>query len=235
MARSGVASRRASERLILAGKVCVNGVRVTELGTTVNAAVDTVTVDGQPIRPETSFHYFALHKPTGYVTTVRDPRGRPTVMQLVPDVGARLYPIGRLDTPTTGLLLFTNDGDLAHKLMHPRYEVPKRYRATVRGRIAPETIRRLRRGVRLEDGMTAPAKVRSIQANEHQSLVEITLIEGRNRQVRRMTAAVGHPVLELQRMSFGPVQLGNLVTGRCRPLSQREVVALQQAVREIRK
>lgn len=232
MARSGVASRRASERLIAAGKVCVNGVRVTKMGTTVDPERDLVTVNGAPIKPETTFHYLILHKPAGRVTTVRDPKGRPTVMELLPDVGARLYPVGRLDAATTGLLLFTNDGKLANKLMHPRFEVPKRYRAVVQGRASSHALRRLRRGVSLDDGVTAPAKAQTLRVGEERSVIEITLIEGRNRQVRRMGAAVGHPVLQLQRVGFGPLSLGDLTVGRCRALSQAEVIALRHAVGE---
>src|SRR5690625_4539706 len=180
MARSGVASRRASERLILAGRVAVNGETVTTLGTKIDAARDVVTVDGRVVAPEATRHYFAVHKPAGCVTTVRDPRGRPTVMELAPDVDARLYPVGRLDAPTTGLLLLTNDGALAHRLMHPSYEVPKRYRAVVRGFVSDDAVRRLREGVRLEDGMTAPAEVRILRRDVRRSALEITLIEGRN-------------------------------------------------------
>lgn len=230
MARSGVASRRASEQLILDGKVAVNGEKVTVLGTRVDPARDVVTVDGRRIEPETALHYFALHKPGGYVTTVRDPRGRPTVMELVPDVGVRMYPVGRLDAPTTGLLLLTNDGSLAHKLMHPAYGVTKRYRAILRGRISRQAIEQLRTGVRLDDGMTAPARVRVLRREQNRSEIEIVLVEGRNRQVRRMGAAVGYPVVELRRIAFGPIVLGDLTPGRCRPLTAREVKALRKAV-----
>lgn len=230
MARCGVASRRASERLIREGRVCVNGRPATAPGTTVNPDEDVVTVDGHPIEPEKSFHYFLLHKPAGYVTTVRDPRGRPTVMQLAPDVGVRLYPVGRLDAPTTGLLLLTNDGDLAYKLMHPRYEVPKRYRVEVRGQITADAVERLRRGVVLEDGPTAPARVRLLQRGAGRSVFELTLVEGRNRQVRRMGKAVGFPVVALQRVGFGPVELAGLEPGRTRPLTPKELAALRRSV-----
>lgn len=229
MARSGVASRRASEQLIEQGRVFVNGHEVTRLGTTVDPQRDTVTVDGRIIRPASEFHYILLNKPAGYVTTVRDPGGRPTVMQLVADVGDRIYPVGRLDAASEGLLLLTNDGDLANQLLHPRYEVPKRYRATVRGNVTKAVLGRLASGVQLEDGPTAPARARLIRQSSNESVLELTLVEGRNRQVRRMCAAVGHPVLHLERIAFGPIRMGRLQRGRYRRLSAGEVGQLRRA------
>lgn len=230
IARCGVASRRKSEQLIVEGVVRVNGVIVTALGTMIDPEQDVVTVRGHRIRPEKTHHYIALHKPAGYVTTVKDPAGRPTVMALVPDVGARLFPVGRLDAATTGLLLFTNDGALAHMLAHPRYKVPKTYRAIVSGIVSSGALRRLREGVRLEDGLTAPARVAVRSRADGRSVVQLTLIEGRNRQVRRMLQAVGHPVFQLQRIAFGPIALGSLAPGQTRPLTRSELAALRRAV-----
>lgn len=230
MARSGVASRRASERIIEEGRVRVNGKRVTRLGTVVDPKRDTVTVDGRTIRPAERFVYVLLNKPAGYVTTVKDPRGRPTVMQLVHDVEKRIYPVGRLDAPSEGLLLLTNDGDLAHRLLHPSHEVSKCYRATVRGQIDRTALRTLADGVCLPDGVTAPARVRLLRHSARNSLIELTLHEGRNRQVRRMCAAVGHPVIYLERVAFGPIKLGRLARGQYRLLSQSEIAALRREV-----
>lgn len=231
MARCGVASRRACEVLIEHGRVKVNGITVTQPGTKVNPAKDRVEVDGCVIRPQRNLRYVMLNKPRGYVTTVSDPQGRPTVMDLVVDIEERLYPVGRLDADTEGLLLLTNDGWLANKLMHPRYEVAKRYRVTVRGAVDNEKLRQLADGVPLEDGMTAPARVRLIARSRHQSTMELTLIEGRNRQVRRMCQHVGHPVIALQRVAIGPVNLGTLPAGAFRHLTAAELNQLRRAVR----
>lgn len=231
MARSGIASRRASERMIEAGRVYVNGRKVVRLGTTVDPKRDTVTVDGRVIRPAEHLLYIVLNKPAGYVTTVRDPQGRPTVMQLVQDVNTRLFPVGRLDVATEGVLLLTNDGPLANKLLHPRYRVSKRYVATVRGQVGPAALHRLARGVQLEDGVTAPAKVRMLGHVDSDSVLELTLYEGRKRQVRRMCAAVGHPVVHLERIAFGPIRPGRLQRGQYRPLSAAEVESLRQTVK----
>lgn len=229
MARCGVASRRASEMLIEAGRVTVNGVTVTRPGTTVDADVDRVEVDGRLIRPPSNLQYVMLNKPRGYVTTARDPQGRPTVMDLVKDIENRLYPVGRLDVDTEGLLLLTNDGHLANKLMHPRYEIGKRYNVTVRGSVDDETLRRLADGVELEDGKTAPARVLLLSRGRDRSIFELTIVEGRNRQVRRMCRHVGHPVIKLRRIAVGPVKLGALPPGTYRHLSNDEVHQLRRA------
>lgn len=228
MARCGVASRRACEELIRQGRVKVNGRTVTQLGFQVEPDRDEVRVDGRVIRPVADLHYIMLHKPAGYVTTVSDPQGRPTVMELVP-ASPRLYPVGRLDLETEGLLLLTNDGPLAHRLMHPRYGVPKLYRVKVAGVVAPATLQRLRAGVLLEDGPTSPARVRLIRQEAGAALLEMELMEGRKRQVRRMCQAVGHPVLHLKRIGFGPLRLGRLPKGAWRPLTDAEVAALRRA------
>lgn len=228
MARCGVASRRACETLIAEGRVQVNGRTVTEPGFQVDPATDEVRVDGRVLRPVVQLHYLMLHKPAGYVTTASDPQGRPTVMELVPAM-PRLYPVGRLDLDTEGLLLLTNDGPLAHRLTHPRYGVPKLYRAKVAGLVVPEALERLRTGVLLDDGPTAPARVRLLRQETGTALLELELTEGRKRQVRRMCAAVGHPVLHLRRVGFGPLRLGRLPKGAYRPLTPDEVARLRRA------
>ena len=219
LAHAGVASRRASERLIADGRVTVDGAVVTDPATDVSGDGHDIRVDGRPARGEpTEVHL--LHKPKGVVSTASDTHGRRTVVDLVPS-RRRLYPVGRLDADTTGLILLTNDGALANRLTHPRYEVPKTYRATVIGRPGDGAVQRLRAGIELDDGSTAPAQVRASG-----DIVEITLREGRKRQVRRMLDAVGHPVLELERVALGPLTLRGLEPGAHRRLTPAEVEAL---------
>lgn len=222
LAHSGVASRRAAETLIRDGRVTVAGEVVTDPARDVDAESG-VVVDGEPIAPE-PLEVHALNKPAGVVSTARDTHGRPTVTELVPS-SRRLYPVGRLDADTTGLLLLTNDGELANTLMHPRYEVPRTYRARVQGKPSDAALRNLREGVRLDDGPTAPAKVRRLRSD----LIEITLHEGRNHLVKRMFEAVGHPVRELERIAFGSLRLGDLRPGRHRRLTAAEVERLRQS------
>lgn len=223
LAHAGVASRRAAEDLVRAGRVTVGGEVVTDPAHDVDEGSG-VAFDGEPLRPESHVVY-ALHKPAGIVSTVKDTHGRPTVTQLVP-AGRRLYPVGRLDADTTGLLLLTNDGELANRLTHPRYGIEKTYRARVRPPRVPEpALRRLREGVELDDGPTAPARARLVEPG----LIELTIREGRKRQVRRMCEAVGHRVLELERVAFGPLRLGTLAVGAHRRLSAAEVERLRQA------
>lgn len=229
IAQAGLASRRKAEDWIRSGRVKVNGQVVTALGVKVNPARDTIEVDGTPLRPE-KLVYIMLHKPEGYVTTLRDPQGRPTVIDLLHGIPQRLFPVGRLDYNTRGLLLLTNDGALAHRLAHPSYEVVKVYQARLRGSITDEAIRRLREGVRLVDGMTAPAAVRLLSRKGGTSRIEIGIREGRNRQVRRMLAAVGFPVVELVRVRFGPLELGDLPEGKFRRLQENEVTTLKRMV-----
>ncbi len=229
MATAGVASRRASETMVAAGRVTVNGETVTDPARDVTDA-DEVRVDGRPIRVGESEArvVYAVHKPAGVVSTASDPQGRTTVVSLV-RVAARLYPVGRLDAESTGLILLTNDGELAHRLTHPSFEVPKTYRARLDGSpITDAKIRALRSGVTLEDGRTAPARVRRIGARADNA-IELTIHEGRNRQVRRMCEAVGHRVRTLSRVSFGPLELGNLAVGTSRRLSPAEVETLRRA------
>ncbi|HEX4106881.1 MAG TPA: pseudouridine synthase [Solirubrobacteraceae bacterium] len=224
LAHAGVASRRGAEVLIAAERVTVGGAVVTDPATDVGEAP--VAVDGRPVQPVAATVVYLLHKPAGVVSTARDTHGRPTVVDLVPAPGRRLYPVGRLDADSTGLLLLTDDGELAHRLTHPRFGVEKTYRARLAGGpVSPQTLRTLRAGVELEDGRTAPARVRRVSAQA----IELTLREGRNRQVRRMCAAVGHRVLELQRVRLGPLSLDGLAPGGHRRLAAPEISALRRA------
>jgi 23S rRNA pseudouridine2605 synthase len=226
LAHAGVASRRAAERLIEQGRVSVDGAVVTDPARDVSGG-EAIAVDGAPLgAPPPGRRVIALHKPAGVVSTARDTHGRRTVVDLVPTAGARLYPVGRLDADTTGLILLTDDGDLAHRLTHPRFEVPKTYRARVaRPPVREPALRALREGVELDDGRTARAQVRRLEPD----LLELTLREGRKRQVKRMCEAVGHPVLELQRVAFGPLRLGDLEPGAHRELTPAEVERLRKS------
>jgi 23S rRNA pseudouridine2605 synthase len=223
LARAGVASRRACEDLISAGRVTINGRRAV-LGDRIEAGVDEVRVNGVPIGTAPDTVYYLLNKPTGVVTTASDPQGRPTVVELVPD-DPRVFPVGRLDVDTEGLLLLTNDGALANVLTHPSHGIEKEYVAQVTGTLSPGALRRLREGVMLEDGMTAPARV----SQPSPGLVRLTIHEGRNRQVRRMLGEVGHPVRRLVRVRIGPLSDDSLPPGRWRGLSGQEVTALRRA------
>lgn len=223
LAHAGVASRRASEEIIAAGRVRVRGKVVTDPARDVDETVE-VTVDGRPVSvAERPRLVYLLNKPSGVVSTARDPQGRPTVLDYV-DEPERLYPVGRLDQETTGLILLTNDGELANRLTHPRYGVEKTYRVkVVKPPVKPDVLERLRGGVQLEDGMTLPAKVRRVKADT----IEITIREGRNRQVRRMIEAVGHRVHSLERVAFGPLRLGGLQEGQTRRLRPHEVESIR--------
>ena len=225
LAHAGVASRRAAEDFIRSGRVTVDGEVVEDLGRQL-AGGEEVRVDGEAVGGPEERAVWLVHKPAGVVSTARDTHGRPTVVSLVPAAGARLYPVGRLDADTTGLILVTNDGELANRLMHPRYEVPRTYEATVGGGPVGEgAVRALRAGVRLEDGVTAPASVRALGPDR----LELVMHEGRKRQVRRMCSAVGHPVRALRRVAFGPLRLGSLREGEARRLEAAEVEALRTA------
>ncbi|MCI5772562.1 MAG: rRNA pseudouridine synthase [Clostridiales bacterium] len=229
LAQCGVASRRHAEEMIAAGQVSVNGRVITEMGVQV-AEGDAVCVNGKPIRLETEKKYLLYHKPIGEVTTVSDPEGRPTVMDHFRDYPVRLYPVGRLDFDSEGLLLLTNDGELADKMMHPSNEVDKGYLARVTGDLSLESVRALRQGVMLDDHMTSPAKVRIIKKETFATVVLVTIHEGRNRQVRRMFEAVGHKVLMLRRVRFGCLDLGDLPRGAWRELRPDEVKRLRASV-----
>ena len=223
LAQAGVASRRASEELIAAGRVEVNGKVVTEQGMRVDPERDTIRVDGSRIPPPRRHLYLVLNKPRGVVSTMDDPDGRPTLEQYVPR-RQRLFHVGRLDTDTEGLLILTNDGDFANKLAHPSHEVPKTYLVEVEGLLDNKTLRRLEKGLTLEDGPIKPDKVKLVTRAESRSMVQITLHSGRNRIVRRMFDSVGHPVRRLSRISIGPVRLGQLAVGETRELVQQMVV-----------
>ena len=224
LASAGVASRRAAEELIRAGRVTIAGTVVTDPARDVGGDA-AVAVDGEPVGVPAGRVVYAVNKPAGVVSTARDPQRRPTVVSLAP-AGVRLYPVGRLDIDTTGLILLTNDGELAHRLTHPRFEIPKTYRAVVaRPPVRERTLRTLREGTLLDDGPSLPARVERIAADA----LEITIREGRKRQVRRMCEAVGHPVRRLERIGFGPFELGSLREGACRALTPDEVSELRRA------
>lgn len=223
LATAGVASRRASEEIIRGGRVTVNGQTVTDPAHDVGEHAD-VSVDGQPLSPPSERVVYMVNKPAGVVSTASDPQRRPTVVSLV-RADTRLYPVGRLDADTTGLILLTNDGPLAHRLTHPRYQVPKTYLAVVgRPPVTRRAITALCQGVRLEDGLTAPAQARLVKPDT----IELTIREGRKRQVKRMCDAIGHPVRSLTRVRFGPLELGKLRPGAHRRLTKAELRALAQ-------
>jgi 23S rRNA pseudouridine2605 synthase/16S rRNA pseudouridine516 synthase len=231
LANAGVASRRVAEQLIAEGRVRVNGEVVTELGTRIDPAVDLIDVDGTAVQLDQTKRYVMLNKPTGVVSSMRDDRGRPDLRRFTKEWPERLYNVGRLDADTSGLLVLTNDGELAHVLAHPSFGVTKVYIAKVEGRVTPQTISRLTKGIELEDGPIAADKARLLDTSGGSgrgagSLVELTLHSGRNRIVRRMMAEVGHPVIELVRRQFGPLHLGTLPVGRTRELTKVERGAL---------
>jgi 23S rRNA pseudouridine2605 synthase len=229
LATAGVASRRAAEEIIRAGRVTVDGETITDPARDVTGE-DAVGVDGEAVTPASDRLVYLVNKPVGVVSTASDPQGRPTIVSLVPSPH-RLYPVGRLDIDTTGLILLTNDGALAHRLTHPSFEVPRTYRARVeRPPVADATLRALRRGITLDDGPTAPARVRRLGGRDS-DLLELTIHEGRKRQVKRMCEAVGHPVRRLERVAFGPLSLGDLRPGHHRRLTGDELAALNRAGR----
>ena len=229
LAQCGVASRRSSEKLIAEGHVAVNGTVITEMGVQVDELHDRVTVDGTAVFPEEEKHYIAYHKPMGEVTTVSDPEGRPTVMDKFRDYPVRLVPVGRLDYDTDGLLLLTNDGDMMQRVTHPSHEVPKTYLVRASNRVTPEEVFRLASGVQLDDGrMTSPAHVKLLRYEAFDSVLLVTIHEGRNRQVRRMFEAIGHEVVSLRRTMFGPVYLNDLPLGQWRHLTDIEIRKLKE-------
>ncbi|MBN2473569.1 MAG: rRNA pseudouridine synthase [Pirellulales bacterium] len=230
LAAAGIGSRRECEELITAGRVEVDRQMVTVLGTRVDPTRQEIRLDGVPL-PKSKQLYYALNKPTGVVSTNRDPAGRPRVIDLVPSGGARLFPVGRLDLTSEGLILVTNDGDLADRLTHPRYGVTKTYRVQVAGRPEHATLAQLRRGVRLAEGT---ARVEEIHVKSHRkesTVLEMVLREGQNREIRRVLAKVGHKVQRLVRIAVGPVRLGKLPPGEFRQLTRKEVEALRHAAR----
>ncbi|MGQ9653744.1 MAG: pseudouridine synthase [Thermodesulfobacteriota bacterium] len=228
LARAGVASRRGSEDRIREGRVTVNGRVVLEPGTLVDPSADHIKVDGRLLRPSFAPLYILLNKPRGFVSTVRDPQGRPTVLDLIKGVKGRLFPVGRLDFNTEGLLLLTNDGEMAHRLLHPRYGMSRVYLVKVRGIPTKLELASLRRGTRVKGGKTAPAEVTLLRVLKSNAWLRIVLREGRHREVRDMCEAVGHPAIVLRRVAFGPLTLGDLPMGRFRPLTDQEVRGLRE-------
>lgn len=225
IAMSGVASRRAAEELITSGKVLVNDKKITELGTKVEIGADTVKVNNEIISPEVKKYYIMLNKPTGYVSTVSDQFDRPTVLDLIgEEIKSRIFPVGRLDYDTSGLLLLTNDGDFTYKVTHPKFNMDKTYIATIKGGITPKGLAQLRSGVVIDDGFkTSPAEVEMLSCEKGFTVIKITIHEGKNRQVRKMFEAVGCKVFELERIQIGTVELGNLPLGRWRYLTSHEI------------
>lgn len=232
IASTGLSSRRKAELLIASGRVSVNGKVVTELGTKVDPGRDHVKVDGKHLTSAQPFVYLLLHKPKNVMSTLDDPGGRPTVKDFLRGVSVRVFPVGRLDFDSEGLMLLTNNGDLSQALLHPRYHVPKTYLIKVKGVLTDEEIKKLERGVKLEDGMTSPAYVKKVRKVEANSWLEITIREGRKHQVKRMLETVGHLVIKLMRIRMGPLSLGNLEPGEFRFLTDREANALRELVDE---
>jgi 23S rRNA pseudouridine2605 synthase/16S rRNA pseudouridine516 synthase len=232
LAAAGVASRRVVEQYIVEGRIRVNGVIVSELGRRIDPETDKVDVDGTAIQLDVSKRYVMLNKPTGVVSSMKDEKGRADLRRFTKDWDERLYNVGRLDAETSGLLVLTNDGELAHVLAHPSFGVTKVYIAKVSGTVTPQVIARLTKGVDLDDGPIAADKARLLDASGGSSLVELTLHSGRNRIVRRMMAEVGHPVIELVRRQFGPLHLGTLPAGRARELTTVERGALLTLARQ---
>lgn len=230
LASCGVASRRMSEEIIKSGRVAVNGQIVTEMGVKIKIGTDKVTVDGKDITPEEEHVYLMLNKPEGYVTTAHDPQGRPTVLDLVAEVPQRVFPIGRLDVDTEGLLFLTNDGELAYRLTHPKFAVTKVYHALVTGKPSEDKLDRMRNGLKLEDGMTKPCTVKVIRRYNHKTMLEITISEGRNRQVRRMCQAIGNPIIELERVKIENIELSQVKRGQYRKLTLEELAPLMYKV-----
>ena len=230
LSKAGITSRRKAEGLILQGRVSVNGKIVRELGTKAVLGRDEIRVDGETLKPESEGVVLVLFKPRRCVTTLHDPQGRPTVADFVNKFPMRLYPVGRLDYDAEGLLLLTNDGELAHRLQHPRYKVPKTYLVKVRGHPPAEALAILQQGVNLEDGITAPAELIVIEDDQKATWLSLTLREGRKHQVKRMCAAVGHPVFRLRRTKVGPIELDDLRPGEIRRLKSRAVRSLRKNV-----
>lgn len=232
MAQAGVASRRKAEILITQGRVVVNGHKVTRLGTTVDPSTDVVLVDGRRLRSHSPLQYILLHKPRGYVTTCDDEQRRPTVFDLLKRQPDRLFPVGRLDVNSEGVLLLTNDGQLAHQLLHPRFHIPRVYVVKIHGVVTDRDVERLRQGVGLDDGKTLPARIQVIRRIEKNCALRLTLYEGKHRQIHRMLERCGpYQVKRLQRVAMGPLTLTGLPCGSARSLEPFEVVRLQQACR----
>ncbi len=228
LASCGVSSRRAAEKLIRDGCVTVNGQTVTVMGVQIDEEKDKVAVNGKEVRPEAELHYLAYNKPVGEVCTVSDPEGRATVMDKFRDYPVRLFPVGRLDFESEGLLLLTNDGEMMNHVLHPSHEVKKSYYIKVSNHLTQENLNALRRGVMIDGKMTSPAEVRLIREETFSTILILTIHEGRNRQVRKMVESVGHTVVYLKRIQFGPVVLGDLPSGKWRMLTDDEISLLKE-------
>lgn len=228
LSQAGIASRREAEKIITDGRVAVNGTVVTELGTKADAETDRITVDGKLIRVESAKLYVLLYKPVGYMTTMKDPEGRPIVSDLLKGIKERVYPVGRLDYNTEGLLFMTNDGALANMLAHPSHEVDKGYLVRVQGTASPVQLRHLALGVELDDGRTSPAEVHLVRESEHNCWISLTIHEGRYRQIRRMCEAVGLSVVRLKRTRYGFLEIGEMKPGEYRLLTEAEVERLKK-------
>jgi len=223
IAAAGIASRRAAEDLIRRGRVSVNGVVVTEMGTKADLSRDEIRVDGRLISADVSRVYLLLNKPRGYVTTLRDPEGRPIVTDLLQGIEERVFPVGRLDYDSEGLLLLTNDGGFAQRIQHPRYRIPRTYRVKIRGVLTKRELKEIEEGTELEDGFFKPLSVRLERTNPKSSWIVVTIMEGRNRVIRRLFDAVGHPVARLIRIALGDMELGKLREGEFRSLKKKEI------------
>jgi len=234
LSQAGVASRRAAERLIVEGRVSVNGAVARELGTKADPARDEIRVDGRRVKGAERHRYLLLNKPAGYVTTRSDPQRRPTVLDLLGGVREYIYPVGRLDFDTEGLLLMTNDGELAARLTHPRHGVPRVYETRVLGTPDAHDLRRLARGVPVDGRRTQAATMTVVGARDGQTTLRVTITEGRNRQVRKMCDAVGHPVVHLRRVAIGPLRDDRLELGQWRDLTEKEIEALREAGKKVR-
>jgi 23S rRNA pseudouridine2605 synthase len=236
LAQAGIASRRKCEELILSGAVEVNGEKVTTLGVKADPAVDSIVVNGKPIKGEKKI-YLMMNKMKGVITSAKDPQGRKTVTDFLPGIKERVYPVGRLDYDTEGLLLLTNDGEFANLLTHPKHHVPKTYHATVKGVPHGTALEQLQKGIKLEDGMTAPAEVEyhDVDTEKNEATITITIYEGRNRQVRRMFEAINHKVIRLRRVRFGELTLQTLGRGKYRHLTPKEIEELKTAAMKTHK
>ena len=223
-------SRRNADQLIVSGRVTLNGKQVKALGTAAVWGLDTIRVDGREIPAPSERLYLILNKPFGYICSLKDPEGRPLITDLLKDIPHRIYPVGRLDFDTLGLLLLTNDGEWAYRLTHPRYHVPRTYKVTVEGMITDQAITRLRKGFLLKDGPSGPSKTGLIMRSERQSIIRMTIKQGKTRQVRRMIEAAGFGVVHLVRTSFGNMELGDLKVGKYRHLGREEVISSKKLV-----
>lgn len=233
IAMAGITSRRKAEKLIVEGKVRVNGQIVTELGIKADPFKDKIEVDGKRVVLQKPVYYL-FYKPQGVVTTLYDPEGRPTIKDYIRQIRERVFPVGRLDYNTTGALLITNDGDMAYKLLHPKGKIPKTYIAKLKGVVSIEKLDLLRNGVELEDGKTAPSELWVVKQTPKYTTIQITIYEGRNRQLHRMALAIGHPLLKLKRISFAGLTIDGLKPGQIRPLTEKEVMKLKKLVARIK-